>query len=116
MEGVRSFVLETVEEGGAESVSARHRGGRRGRDLRESALLSKKALLGGLGTPNERSPYAEFEKRLLADINGTGIGPAGLGDASRQPPYTSTYSHAYRLHTVAVNICCHASRHARVSL
>ncbi|MFZ2330777.1 MAG: fumarate hydratase, partial [Atribacterota bacterium] len=66
-----------------------------------------------IGEYNANPKYAQMEKETLERINRLGIGPAGLGGNT-----TSLAVHIDYLPThiagmpVAVNICCHAARHA----
>ena len=61
--------------------------------------------------------YGELEQRILDAVNETGVGPAGLGGRT-----TALWAavEAYPTHIaglpVAVNISCHATRHAAVTL
>jgi fumarate hydratase subunit alpha len=81
--------------------------------MERAALLSKKALLRPLDQQNSDERYAKLEKEILEEINKSGIGPGGLGGR-----ITSLAVHIEHFPThiaclpVAVNICCHACRHA----
>jgi fumarate hydratase subunit alpha len=77
----------------------------------------KEALLRDIGKYSEKPHIAKLEKELLELVNKTNVGPQGLGGK-----YTALAVHieTYPTHIaglpVAVNICCHASRHASASL
>ena len=45
----------------------------------EAIGLGKRALLRNIGSPSANPAYRELERGILARINSTGIGPAGLG-------------------------------------
>ena len=59
------------------------------------------------------SAYAQMEERILREVNRLGIGPAGIGGT-----VTALDAHIVTRPThiagmpVAVNLCCHALRHA----
>jgi fumarate hydratase subunit alpha len=111
-EGVERFVLETVERAGANPCPPIVAGIGIGGSFDKAALISKKALLRPLGQPHPDPYYAEMERRLLEKINGTGIGPQGLGG--------KTTALAVAVETMpchiaslpcAVNLNCHVVRH-----
>ena len=85
-----------------------------GGTMEMSAILSKKALLRPIGKHNEDLRYAKLEDEILQEINKSGIGPAGLGGRTTALAVNIEYlpTHIAGL-PVAVNICCHASRHAQ---
>ncbi|HSV56506.1 MAG TPA: fumarate hydratase [Magnetospirillaceae bacterium] len=116
-EGVLRFVLETIRKAGPNPCPPVIVGVGVGGTFEKAALLSKKALLRSLGQPNPDPRYAGFERDLLQEINSLGIGPGGLGGRT-----TALAVHVETCPThiasipVAVNVSCHASRHARVVL
>jgi len=65
-----------------------------------------------IGEHNENLKYAILEEEMLKEINNLGIGPGGLGGRVTALAVNIDY---YPTHIasipVAVNICCHASRH-----
>jgi tartrate/fumarate subfamily iron-sulfur-dependent hydro-lyase alpha chain len=79
--------------------------------------LAKAALLRRLDEPNPDPRLVEIEAELLAAVNATGIGPAGLGGATTALAVhvVSAASHIAAL-PVAVNMGCSAVRTARVEL
>lgn len=113
IEGVKNFVLETVEMAGSNPCPPIVLGIGIGGSFDKAAALAKKALLRPLNVPNPDPLYAELEKELLEKVNALGIGPQGfggkttaLGLAIEQYP-----THVAGL-PVAVNISCHATRRA----
>jgi fumarate hydratase subunit alpha len=80
-----------------------------------SALLSKRALLRPLGEPSPEEDVAELERDVLAAVNATGVGPMGLGGRTtalavhieRHPCHVASLP-------LALNVQCHAARHATV--
>ena len=61
--------------------------------------------------------YAALEEKLLEKINRLGVGPAGIGGCTTALAVNVDY---YPTHIaglpVAVNICCHAARHAHATI
>lgn len=112
LEGVKKFVLETVELAGPNPCPPIVVGVGIGGTFDKCALLAKKALLRELGTPNQRDFYAGLEQELLEKINALGIGPQGFGGRT-----TALAVHIETLPThiaglpCAVNINCHVARH-----
>ena len=112
--GVMDFVIESVRKAGANPCPPIIVGVGLGGTMEKAALLAKEALLRPVGTPNSEEHLAELERGLLARINDLGLGPQGLGGR-----YTALAVHvsAFPTHIaglpVAVNISCHACRHAQ---
>lgn len=118
MEGVKAFVLETVEKAGANPCPPILVGIGIGGTLEQACILAKKALLREVGKPNKKDKrLAKMEKELFEKINCIGIGPAGLGgrittlgvSAEMMPCHIASLP-------VAVNLQCHVARHAEVIL
>lgn len=107
------FVVETVKTAGANPCPPVVVGVGIGGNFEECALLAKKQLLRPLDSKNERAELQAYEDELLRRINALGIGPMGLGGDT-----TALSVHVGEMHThlagfpVAVNIQCHACRHA----
>ena len=112
VEGVRKFVLDAVEQAGANPCPPIVVGVGVGGTFDKAALLAKKALLRETGTHNENEFYAALEEELLEKINRLGIGPQGFGGQT-----TALAVHILSMPThiaglpVAVNINCHVARH-----
>jgi fumarate hydratase subunit alpha len=113
VEGVREFVIKTAVDAGPNPCPPTIVGVGIGGTMEMAAILSKKALLRPVGKHNEDSRYAELEMEILQEINKSGIGPAGLGGRTTALSVNIEYfpTHIAGL-PVAVNICCHAARHA----
>lgn len=112
VQGVKDFILETVEKAGPNPCPPIVVGVGIGGTFDKAALLAKKALLRSVDKPNPSPFYADLEKELLESINNLGIGPQGLGGRTtalavniEQAP-----THIAGL-PVAVNINCHVTRH-----
>jgi fumarate hydratase subunit alpha len=111
--GVVDFVLETVELAGASACPPFVIGVGLGGTFDKAALLAKKALLRPLGQPNPQESYAALENELLQSVNRLGIGPQGFGGLSTalSVAVETMATHIASL-PCAVNINCHATRHA----
>ncbi|NLX75802.1 MAG: fumarate hydratase [Clostridiaceae bacterium] len=112
-EGVKEFVVRTVSEAGPNPCPPVIVGVGIGGTMEKAALLAKKALLRPICSVHSDSSIAELEKEILARINKLGIGPAGLGGNTTA---LGVNIEVYPTHIaglpVAVNIGCHATRHA----
>ena len=117
VEGVKSFVLETVEKAGANPCPPIIVGVGIGGSFDKAAYLAKHALLRPLDEPNPDEYYAALEKELLEEINALGIGPQGFGGKTTALAVLieSMPTHVAGL-PVAVNISCHATRRKSASL
>ena len=111
--GVRSFVLETVRAAGGRPCPPLVVGVGIGGSFDSVARLAKEALLRGLDEPNGDAYYDEMERGLLEAINGTGIGPQGLGGRTTALAVRikAAPTHIAML-PAAVCLSCHALRHA----
>ena len=115
IEGVKKFVLETVEHAGPNACPPVIVGVGIGSSFDGVAYLAKKALMRPLGQTNLKPHLAQLEAELLEEINDLGIGPQGLGGR-----YTALAVHveSYPTHIaalpVAVNLNCSAPRRATV--
>jgi len=112
VEGIKSFVIETVSVGGGNPCPPIVVGVGVGGSFDKSALLAKKSLLRPVGTPNPDNDLDALEKELLASINALGIGPMGFGGTTTAlAVHIETYPCHIASLPVAVNIQCHADRH-----
>jgi len=79
--------------------------------------MAKEALTRRRGEKSGQEDLAKLERELLDEINRTGIGPQGLGGATTA---LAVHVNAFPTHIagmpVAVNICCHASRHGSTTV
>ena len=113
IEGVLNAVTETVERAGSNPCPPIVLGIGIGGNFETVALAAKKALLSPEGKRNTDERYAELEKEIIRRCNKLGIGAAGYGGT-----VTVLDAHIIALPThiaglpVAVNVCCHALRHA----
>lgn len=113
IEGILTHILTTVMDAGASACPPVVVGVGIGGTMESCALLAKRQLLRPLGEPATREDVAAIEQEALNRINLSGIGPMGLGGA-----VTALAVHAAAEPThiaglpLAVNIQCHACRHA----
>ena len=112
LEGVKRFVLETVENAGPNPCPPIVVGVGIGGTFDKCAYLAKKALLRDLGERNPDPFYASLEEELLGWINETGIGPQGFGGRTTALAVSieTLPTHIAGL-PCAVNINCHVARH-----
>lgn len=113
VEGVRRVVLETVEAGATGACPPLLVGVGVGSTFDKVAGLAKRALLRPIGTAPVGPSVAALEADLLAAINATGIGPAGLGgDTTALAVHVLTAPCHIAALPVAVNLGCSAVRSA----
>lgn len=117
LQGVKDFVMETVELAGPNPCPPIVVGVGIGGSVDKVTLLAKKALLRDFDTSNQDPRYKELEDELLEMINKTGIGPQGYGGKTTALKVMVEY---YPTHIaglpICVNINCHATRHKEVIL
>lgn len=117
IEGVKDFVVKTVGNAGPNPCPPVIVGVGIGGTMEKAALLSKKALLRTIGSVSSDPDMAFVEKELLMRINSLGIGPAGIGgNTTALAVHIETYPTHIAGLPVAVNIGCHATRHASAVL
>lgn len=111
IEGVKQFVLETVQKAGGKACPPLVVGVGLGGTFDYVGYLAKKALLRKIGVHHDKPHLARLEKDLLELINQTGIGPQGLGGVNTAL-WVAVESYAAHITAlpVAVNLQCHAAR------
>ncbi len=117
VEGVKDFVVKTVEEAGPNPCPPIVVGVGIGGTFDKAALLAKKALMRSTDERNKDEYYAALEAELLDRINALGIGPQGFGGRTTALAVNieTMPTHIAGL-PVAVNINCHVTRHRTVIL
>ena len=117
IEGVRKVILDAVKAAGPNSCPPMVVGVGLGGNMELACLCAKRAAARDIGTKNADARYAAFEDELLGLINKTGIGPQGLGGETTAVAVHVEWAptHIASL-PVAVNINCHAARHAEAVL
>lgn len=117
VEAIKRFVVDTVDNAGSNPCPPVIVGVGIGGTMEKAALIAKKALLRPLNIRNGKKHIRELEGLLLKMINGLGIGPAGIGGTTTA---LAVNVEVYPTHIaglpVAVNISCHATRHAEAVL
>jgi fumarate hydratase subunit alpha len=118
IDGIKKFVLETVEAAGANPCPPVIVGVGIGGSLEQACIIAKKALLRPVGEANRIDERVEqMEKELYQSVNNLGIGPAGLGgrvtalavNIEMMPCHIASLP-------VAVNIQCHVARHKEITI
>lgn len=113
LEGVKSFILQVVKDAGSNPCPPIIVGVGVGGTMEKAAILSKQALLKPIDVVNSDLGLAALEAELLEKINDLEIGPAGFGGKTTA---LGVNINIYPTHIaglpVAVNIGCHANRHA----
>ena len=117
VEGVKRFVVETVQAAGSNPCPPIVVGVGIGGTFDKAAALAKHALLRPIDQPNADPYYAALEKELLEAINGLGTGPQGFGGRTTALGLNieTMPTHVAGL-PVAVNISCHVTRRASAIL
>jgi fumarate hydratase subunit alpha len=118
IDGIKKFVLETVDRAGANPCPPIMVGIGIGGSLEQACILAKKALLRSVGEANSKDErLSQIEKDIYSSINKSGIGPGGLGgrittlavNVEMMPCHIASLP-------VAVNIQCHVARHKETTL
>ena len=116
-QGVVDFVVETVVGAGGNPCPPTVVGVGVGGTFEKAAFLAKKALIRPIGQPHPEPEYAELEREILERINASGVGPQGLGgDTTALAVHIDYYPCHIASLPVAVNLNCHAARHAGFEL
>lgn len=114
-EGIKQAVLETVKAAGPNACPPMIVGVGIGGSFDSCAVLSKKALLQTKANPTEF--YSRLEAELLEEINQLNIGPQGLkGKTTALAVHILEAPCHIAGMPVAINLCCHVSRHKEISL
>jgi fumarate hydratase subunit alpha len=117
LEGVREFLLATVEAKATGACPPLLIGVAVGGTFDTVAALAKKALLREIGSPSASDATGRIEGELLAAVNATGIGPAGLGGRTTAlAVHLATAPCHIAALPVAVNMGCCAIRSASVEV
>jgi fumarate hydratase subunit alpha len=112
VEGIKKFIINTVEKAGSNPCPPIIVGVGIGGTIEKTTLLAKKALLRPIGEYNPNPDVAKLEKELLEEINKLGIGPQGFGGRiTALAVHIETFPAHIASMPVAVNIQCHAARH-----
>lgn len=112
-EGIVNFVVEIVRKAGPNPCPPTIIGVGIGGTADRAMVIAKKAIARKIGEHNKNEKFAAMEREILKKINNLGIGPAGLGGNTTCLAVNIDYlpTHISGI-PVAVNVCCHAARHA----
>ncbi len=117
IDGVRKTVLDTVMAAGPSACPPMVVGVGIGGNMELACILAKRAAARDLNSANSDPRYAALERELLTMLNKTGIGPQGLGGITTALAVHVEWAPTHIASMpVAVNINCHAARHAEVVL
>ena len=112
LQGIKDFILETVENAGPNPCPPMVIGVGIGGTFDKAALLAKKAIMRPLDTHHPDPFYAELEDEMLEKVNALGIGPQGFGGRTTALAVNiETFPTHIAGLPVAVNINCHVTRH-----
>ena len=112
-QGVSDFVVETVKNAGPNPCPPIIVGVGIGGNFEKCAYIAKRTLLRPIGKHNPDKNIAKLEKVLLKKINSLRIGPSGFGGRTTCLAVNiETLPCHIASMPVAVNIECHAHRHA----
>ena len=112
LEGVKNAILTAVKDAGPNACPPMVVGVGVGGTFEKCALMAKHALTRNLHEISPVPYVRELEKEMLEKINNLGIGPGGLGGrVTAFAVNIETYPTHIAGLPVAVNICCHVSRH-----
>ncbi len=119
-EGIKEFVKKVVSDAGPNPCPPLVVGVGIGGSFDMSAVMSKHSLFRDIGTPNPDPELDALEKELKEELNKLGIGAMGMGGtetvlAVHIETYENRMCHIASL-PVAVNIQCHSSRHAHITI
>ncbi len=116
-EGIKKFVVNRCFEAGSNPCPPVIVGVGIGGSSEKVAILARKALFREIGSTNPDPELAEMEADMLKTINDLGMGPQGLGGTQFA---LALHIEKFPCHIaqlpLAVNICCHASRHKEIVL
>lgn len=117
IDGVKSFILDTVDKAGPNPCPPIVVGVGIGGTMEKAALLAKRALFRPVDKRSNIEYVRNLEAEMLEKINKLGIGPAGLGGSTTALAVNiETYPTHIAGLPVAINISCHVTRHAEVIL
>ena len=116
-EDIIAFVAGQIETAGSNPCPPVVVGVGIGGDFEKCAYLAKRALCRPVSQPNSDPYYADLEQRMLDRINALGVGPQGFGGETTA---LAVNIEAFPTHIaglpVAVNVGCHVTRHAEMTL
>lgn len=117
IEGAKKVILETIEAAGPNACPPMVVGVGIGGSFEKATILAKKALLRPINETSKIKYVSELENELVNKANNLGIGPQGLGGRTTVMGI-NVLTHPTHIAglPVAINISCHATRHAYVCI
>jgi fumarate hydratase subunit alpha len=110
-QGIKDFLLQTVDESGGNPCPPIIAGVGIGGTAEHAMLMAKKALTRKLGEPNPDSEEADFEAELLDAVNSLGVGAQAVGGTQTAlGVHIMTHPTHIASLPVAVNLQCHSAR------
>ena len=117
IEGVKKVFLEAVKYAGPNACPPMTIGVGIGGTMDKAALLAKQAAVRPVDSKNADARYAKLEDDLLVLSSKAGVGPQWLvGDTTAIKVNVEWYPTHIAGLPVAININCHAARHADAEL
>lgn len=117
LEGVKKVFLDTVKLAGPNACPPMVIGVGIGGTMDKAALMAKYAAARDTDSKNPDPRYAKLEEELLELACKTGVGPQGLGgDTTAVKVNIEWYPTHIAGLPVAININCHAARHAEAEI
>ena len=111
--GIVKFVVDTVKNAGPNPCPPIIVGVGIGGTMEMATIMAKRMTARAIDTVNPDPKYAALEDKLLEKINKLGIGPAGIGGSTTCLKVNiETYPTHIAGMPCAINIVCHAARHA----
>ena len=116
-EGVINFVKEVISDAGPNPCPPLTVGVGIGGTFEKATISSKHALFRNIGSTNEDVEMAELEMVIKDELNKLGIGAMGMGGTQTvlAVHIESNPCHIASL-PVSVNVQCHSSRHAHITI
>lgn len=115
--GIIDYVVERVNECGANACPPLIIGVGIGGTAEQTMLLAKRSLLRKAGLSNEEPETAALEREILSEVNKLGIGPMGYGGrVTALAVHVETFPCHIASLPVAVNLQCWCSRHDEATI
>lgn len=117
IEGAKKVILETIDGAGPNACPPMIVGVGIGGTFEKAAILAKKALLRPINESSKVEYVKELEEELVRKANNLGIGPQGMGGRTTVLGI-NVITHPTHIAglPVAINISCHATRHAETTI
>lgn len=116
-EGVIEYVKEVISDAGPNPCPPLTVGIGIGGSFEKAAISSKHALYRNIGSTNQDPEMAELEEQIKDELNKLGIGAMGMGGTQT---VLAVHIEANPCHIaslpVSVNVQCHSSRHAHITI